>query len=171
MVDRKAKLEPFRYKFPDELKGFILRIPLKAKAKARARIAKGGKSVYKDPKDKLWGKALRALIEDRYDIKDVLDDRKGLTMISIVEVATKDKTRWGEPVVRRPDVSNYLKNIEDELTGLVYRDDAGIYQSYILKIYNDRDYLTIIIVPGMEYKEVLDSILSGMCTILSILTK
>ena len=170
MVNRKTYLKPFRLKIPDGLEGFMLEIPIRPKAKARARIAKGGKSVYKDMKDRQWGKAVREYIKLNYNDIDPLDDKNGLTMIAICEVLSKDKTRWGEPMVNRPDVSNYLKNIEDELSGMIYKDDAGIFQTYILKIWNDRNFITLFIIPGKEYKKILASVLSGAGTTLSILT-
>lgn len=172
MVNRKVKLEPFRISLPDDLKDFVLEIPIEPKAKERGRIGHTKQNIayiYKSPRDKEWGAKLRTLILEKYSRLAELDAKNGLTMINIIEKSTNVRTRWGEPIVAKPDLSNYIKNIEDELNNFAYTDDSGIYQIYSLKLYNDRDYLTIIIMPGMEYKSMLADIISNMSTTLAII--
>lgn len=175
MDNRKAKLkhEPFRLVIPEGLSYAYIGLPIKPKAKARGRIAVtkyGKKYIYKTAADRQWGKTVRDLLLEQYGIgKTPLDDNNGLTMITIFEIKKREKYLWGEPVVARPDLSNYIKNIEDELNEVVYTDDAGIFQIYSLKLYNDRDYVNIILIPGKNYVPLLGAVLKESAVILSII--
>lgn len=171
MANRKV-VEPFRLIVPEGLSYAYIGIPVKPKAKARGRIGtgqKGKKYIYKTAEDRRWGDIVRKYIFAQAAPINMLDDKDGLTMITIFEIANKQKYKWGEPAVARPDLSNYIKNIEDELNDFVYKDDAGIFQIYSLKIYNDRDFVNIILVPGKEYLPILGSVLNQSGTLLAML--
>ena len=47
--------------------------------------------------------------------------------------------------VRRPDLSNFLKAIEDALAGVVYRDDAQIVRLHVEKRYDPAPGVQIVI--------------------------
>ena len=50
---------------------------------------------------------------------------------------TKRLTSIGKPHVSRPDLSNLIKFTEDALNGIVWRDDALIYELHCRKVYSD----------------------------------
>ena len=50
---------------------------------------------------------------------------------------TKRLTSIGKPHVSRPDLSNLIKFVEDALNGIVWRDDALIYELHCRKIYSE----------------------------------
>ena len=46
---------------------------------------------------------------------------------------------------KRPDLSNLLKQVEDSLNGVVFRDDALIVQAQIAKIYGEEPQIVVTI--------------------------
>jgi len=50
--------------------------------------------------------------------------------------------------VTRPDVSNYVKGIEDALTGIIWKDDAQITDLFVFKRFGEKPGAQIIIQGG-----------------------
>jgi Holliday junction resolvase RusA-like endonuclease len=49
--------------------------------------------------------------------------------------------------ITRPDCSNLLKNAEDGLNGIVYRDDNQIVELQVSKVYGDKPQMRLIVTP------------------------
>lgn len=60
-----------------------------------------------------------------------------------IYVGVKDKKKWGEPCLARPDCDNILKTICDSLNGIAYNDDSQVYKISVQKIYS-ASYYTIV---------------------------
>ena len=57
--------------------------------------------------------------------------------------------------IKKPDVSNLLKSVEDAMKGILYRDDSQIVEVFVRKNYNSTPRVVI----GLE--EVTDGVRRG----------
>jgi Holliday junction resolvase RusA-like endonuclease len=102
------------------------------RARVRVMVPKGKKPfaiVYDPPKSKKFKADLQQLIKDmHYQGKwDTVIDQPMIMSCKIYikrPKSVKISTRYHPEV--KPDLSNYIKGIEDAMNGLVYKDDAKI---------------------------------------------
>ena len=59
----------------------------------------------------------------------------------------KRLTSIGKPHVSRPDLSNLIKFTEDALNGVVWKDDAVIYELHCRKVYSDEPHTKFVVEP------------------------
>lgn len=50
-------------------------------------------------------------------------------------IGVKDKKKWGEPCLAKPDLDNTIKTTQDSLNGIAYNDDSQVYKISAQKIY------------------------------------
>lgn len=55
----------------------------------------------------------------------------------------KNKKLWGELHTKKPDLDNLIKNLLDSLNGILYRDDAQIYEIRARKHYTEKGRITL----------------------------
>lgn len=65
-----------------------------------------------------------------------------VTRLKPTSYRKRDMVPW-----RRPDLSNYLKLIEDALTGVVWTDDARICMLHAEKVFGEREEIIIRVRP------------------------
>lgn len=121
----------------------------------RPRFARIGRSVhaYEVEADKEW--KARVATEARIVWnKPPLDCPlvMNITFFMPIPVAMKRTGRRiaGASHVKRPDLSNLLKGVEDALNGIVYRDDSLLHQIWMHKCYSDNPRTWIEIVQDQD---------------------
>jgi len=101
------------------------------RARVRVMVPKGGKKpfaiVYDPEKSKTFKKNLQGLIKDFNDGDwEPINQPMSLSCKIYIKRPKSVKLSVREFPEVKPDLSNYIKGIEDAMNGLVYTDDAKI---------------------------------------------
>lgn len=120
-------------------------IPIEPRAQHRDRIgtfAGHGRS-YKDPIQSKYEGKVAALIE-QYRPEKPLECALGLYATCYLSIPKSKSKKWKRAALNgeimptgKPDCTNLVKNIEDIMSGVFYRDDAQIVCIEIEKRYSD----------------------------------
>ena len=115
----------------------------RAVAKGRPRFSRGHTYTPKTTVD--FEKLV--LAEFQNYIKDYVPTEKAisLTVNFYFKLPKKTKFKVGDPVTKRPDLTNILKSIEDGLNGHAYKDDSQIAEIVTRKRYAVEDFIEIAI--------------------------
>ena len=108
-----------------------------AQGRPRARRLRNGKIGMYDPKtSRAWKEAVKRQVllmarpKELYDGPVYMD----CTFIRLKPKSLPKKVRHPSG---RPDLSNYVKGLEDALVGIVIRDDSQIVELFARKVYGD----------------------------------
>ncbi len=116
----------------------------KPQSRPRFRYSPRGQPIaYKDPKQRLWDGFIQKEISDQAPV-DPFDGPLAVRLIFYVDRPSGHYTKKGTlrswapryPKVK-PDLSNYIKGIEDCGNGILWKDDARIIHLYAAKLYAD----------------------------------
>ena len=131
----------------EQLKQYSFSIDQKPIPQARPRVTKWGTYDLKSKEKKKY----KAEIAEKWlylpcieslSLKAVfiLPIAKSTPKKRLKEILEKDNRHF-----KRPDLSNYLKMIEDCMTGLVFKDDSLIFHLEATKLYGETPRIQIII--------------------------
>lgn len=68
---------------------------------------------------------------------------EGAIELDIVFVIKNDKKEPRTPKTQRPDLSNYVKLVEDALNGVLWKDDAQIFRLSALQLWGEQDQISL----------------------------
>lgn len=94
----------------------------------RPRAARrGGRLIFYDPaKSKKWKKAVKNQVSNFNLLFFPLIEKKEIEISIYFYLKRPKKNRCDSPHLKKPDLSNLVKAVEDALTGLIYKDDSQI---------------------------------------------
>lgn len=133
-----------------------IEIPYEPQQQERPRYTSRGRfvKVYDPKKTANFKKAVRAYVTD-YMLKHNMkrfETPISVTFVfyrgiqkSLSNVEKRRRINGIHPPEVKPDLSNYLKSMEDALNGVVWSDDAKIISEELIKLYSERPRIEILV--------------------------
>lgn len=115
------------------------------RAKPAQSKTKGRHSMYTGTKDREWRKQIKEYI-DLYNIEPIPDGpvRMDITFyFKLSQAKIKQGFTAGDFHYQRPDRDNLMKNLQDALNGLIYKDDCQICSGPVDKCWGTEDKIVI----------------------------
>lgn len=82
--------------------------------------------------------ALKVLMVDQMNGPAIIT---GCEVVLRLDIACKDKKKWGTPKITRPDNDNYEKAVFDAGNGIIWEDDALIWHNDTRKIWAEAGHV------------------------------
>ena len=108
-----------------------------AQGRPRARRLKGGRIGMYDPAtSKAWKEAIKQQVLLMARPKELYDGPVYMDC-TFIRLKPKSLPKRAKHPSQKPDLSNYIKGLEDALVGIVLRDDSQIVELFARKMYGD----------------------------------
>ena len=120
---------------------FSFTIPGIPHPQGRPRFARRGRFVhtYEAAKDTAWKNLVKAYARAKWKRQPPIIVPVTMTVTFFMPIPQSVKyAHEGMPHIKRPDVSNLLKGVEDALNGFVWKDDSQICNVRAMKVYSTR---------------------------------